>query len=96
MTKNQASQLGQALVAWSQGTVLETRHATGLDKSWYPFTPEDCEKINVEDGIEWREAPISGRFLSKKTAWGRFLRTQKAHYLRNNRRTPENYEQRAM
>jgi hypothetical protein len=54
MTKEQALQLGAALISWSKGASLEARDALGVDKTWYPFAPEDYEKLSVEEGIEWR------------------------------------------
>lgn len=54
VTSDQSLQLGKALTAWGHGAALEARNAKGPDKSWYPFTPEDYEKLNVEKGIEWR------------------------------------------
>jgi hypothetical protein len=56
MTKAQAAQLGQALILWSNGASLEARDSLGEDQTWYPFCPEDYEKISVILGIEWKRA----------------------------------------
>jgi hypothetical protein len=56
MTKDQAFQLGEALIAWSMGADLEARDISDADKDWYPFIPDCYEKITVKDGIEWRTA----------------------------------------
>jgi hypothetical protein len=61
MTKEQASNLGRALISWSKGAALQARDARGPDKAWYSFTPEDYEKINVEEGIEWQAVDQVGK-----------------------------------
>jgi hypothetical protein len=59
MTKDQALQLGEALIAWSHGADLEARDVLNTTKDWYPFFPDSYEKITVEEGIEWRTAAHS-------------------------------------
>jgi hypothetical protein len=53
MTKEQAAQLGRALIAWSENRAVMVRTTTGPDQSWYPFAPDSYEKLNVEAGLEW-------------------------------------------
>jgi len=53
MTKEQAAQLGRALIAWSETREVKVRTTAGPDQSWYPFAPDSYEKLNVEAGLEW-------------------------------------------
>lgn len=53
MTREQAAQLGPALIAWSENREVKARTTLGSDMSWYPFTPGSYEKLNVEAGLEW-------------------------------------------
>ena len=54
MTKEKASQLGLALLLWSKGAILEARDTESPDPRWIPFDPGAYEKINVDEGLEWR------------------------------------------
>ena len=65
MTTDQGLQLGLALVSWSEGKALEVRDSLANDKRWYPFTVESYEKINVQEGMEWRAADRSVPVISK-------------------------------
>jgi hypothetical protein len=56
MTKEQAAQLGRALIAWSENREAKVRTTSGPDQSWYPFAPHSYEKLNVENGLEWATA----------------------------------------
>jgi hypothetical protein len=53
MTREQAALLGQALIAWSENRAVRVRTTAGPDQSWYAFTPDSYEKLNVEAGLEW-------------------------------------------
>jgi len=67
MTREQALQLGLALVSWSEGKALEVRDSQATDRNWYPFTVDSYEKIHVQEGMEWRTADRSLPVLSKYT-----------------------------
>jgi hypothetical protein len=56
MTKEQASSLAHALKEWAMGSTLEVRDVSADDMGWYPFTPENYERLNVRPGIQWRVA----------------------------------------
>ena len=69
VTRDQAFQLGQALMAWSRGMTLEARDTLNANKNWHPFFPDSYEKISVEDGIEWRTVkPASCPLISDGSA----------------------------
>jgi hypothetical protein len=67
MTKKQAIELGHALIFWGNGERLEARDALNPESTWGPFRPENYEKLNVDEGIEWRvvETAPSGKQTSK-------------------------------
>ena len=65
MTTHQGLQLGLALVSWSEGKALEVRDALAADRNWYPFTADSYEKINVQEGMEWRTADRSVPGIAK-------------------------------
>jgi hypothetical protein len=54
MTSAQASQLGKALIAWSQGMVVEVRDCSLVENRWVSFDPSSYEKLNVDDDLDWR------------------------------------------
>jgi hypothetical protein len=64
MTKEQAYNLAHVLMEWSKGSSLEARDVAADDMGWYPFTPENYERVNVGPGIQWRVAPRVRRPIS--------------------------------
>ena len=58
MSRKQAAQLGQALIAWSRGIPLERRCGWESSAKWYPFTPGEDDCISVAPGMEWRTVPM--------------------------------------
>jgi len=54
MTHEQAAQLGEVLIAWSQGAVVEARSTSYPGLPWQPFIPGEQGWIDAFPQREWR------------------------------------------